>query len=96
MANIAELIEAVSEQLDRANDANDARTAEGHVLIACATLLEIIKRQEQRNQQVASALDELATRINYPITSIRETRAQVRQVARVLRGDHSENDERQA
>ena len=60
-------------------------------LIAAVTgLREIIKQQEERNQKIAAALDELAEAIHYPTSSVRELRAKVREVARIARGEQSQ------
>lgn len=81
------LIDAASEQLDAANLTQDDRRAAGHILVACSLLLDIVRRQEQRQQQVAQSLNELANGIAYPISSVYQIRDSLRQIAAILRGE---------
>lgn len=85
MTTIADLIEDTSERLEAMVEMSGPALA-GQTVIALGALLEIIRRQESRNQQVATALDALAESIGYPINNPREMREQVRSIAAVVRG----------
>lgn len=85
MTTIADLIEDTSERLEAMVEMSGPALA-GQTVIALGALLEIIRRQESRNQQVATALDALAASIGYPINNPREMREQVRSIAAVVRG----------
>lgn len=85
MASIKELIEDVSNKLDEANFTDNDRKSAGHVLIALSTLLEVVRRQEEREQRIAQALDELADKISFLSTSPREVCEQICGIARLIR-----------
>lgn len=85
MASIPQLIEAVNDQLDQAIEQTDPDRRAGHKTIAISILLEIIQKQEERNQKIADALEQLAKEMGYPINSINTTRENIRRVARLVR-----------
>ena len=89
-ASIPRLIEAVNEHMEALNYVEDPRRVAGHTILAVTTLLEVVEKQEERNQKIAAALDELAEAIHYPTSSVRELRAKVRAIARIARGEQSQ------
>lgn len=85
---VDKLCEAIEDLLHRADaPSSDQRKSIGALILAIDALCEIVKLQEQRTQQAAQALNELADAIGYPINSTREMRARVRAVAAVLTGE---------
>lgn len=85
---VDELCEAVEDLLHRADaPGSDHRKSIGALILAIDALREIVKQQEQRTQQAAQALNELADAITYPVNSTREMRARVRAIAAILTGE---------
>ena len=94
MARIGEMISLAHLALrdsDNLSDVNSTdRESISHLNAACRRLLQVVERQEERNARIASALDELAEAIHYPTSSVRELRAKVREIARIARGEQSQ------
>jgi len=89
-ARIAQLAEAVNRSVRDADSLSNVNSDDiasiSSLITAVSSLLEIVQQQEERNQQVATALDALAASIGYPINNPREMREQVRSIAAVVRG----------
>lgn len=94
MASITQKISQTDRLLLEANDLSqtdspDLETIE-RLISACSTLLEVVRRQEERTQRIAIALDGLAGKISYLSTSPTEVREQVQLIARLIRDERQE------
>ena len=94
MASVSEMTSLAHLALRDADNLSDVNSADRetieHLNAACRWVIQAIEKQEERNQKIAAALDELAEAIHYPTSSVRELRAKVREVARIARGEQSQ------
>jgi methyl-accepting chemotaxis protein len=91
MASVSEMLSSAHRALRDADNLSDLNSADRESIeslnTTCARLLQALEKQEERNQKIAAALDELAEAIHYPTSSVRELRAKVREIARIARGE---------
>jgi hypothetical protein len=80
------LIEDASNRLDEMAEMSGPPLA-GQTVIVLGQLLEIIKLQEQRQQQAADRLDLLAGHLGNPLTPVDQTQVDLRKIVAILRGD---------
>lgn len=90
MASIAERLEDAQQKLNVAVDPGPHSNGVGMLIMATAQLLEVVRRQEERTQRIAQALDELASKISGLSTSPREVREQAQAIARLIRDEQQE------